>query len=95
MTEDLTRMTAALSEFLATMLQEGFVLPFTMAAIAANGSVYVIRYGQGETGLVPTHLAEHVDGQGFKTPVNLVLVDSRGEAARMVVRPDGGRSILH
>jgi hypothetical protein len=54
----------------------------------------VIRYDQSETGLAPTHLAEHVDGRGFKTPVNLVLVDSRGDAPRMVVRPDGGRSVL-
>ena len=32
-------------------------------------------------------LAQHVEDNAFKTPINMVVVDHDGEAARVVIRP--------
>jgi len=66
------------------LLQRGFELPLYVACISANGSVLVGRY-EAEF----TDLLEHRENDVFTLPVNMMVVDARGEAARVVIRADG------
>ena len=69
--------------------ESGLVLPWHMAVIAANGALIYSRFdpASDET-LECTFLSEHLpDTNGFQAPVNIVLVDSNGEAMRILVRP--------
>lgn len=77
------------AEALREMLARGFELPFTAAAIGANGSAYLFRFEPDDNGLRPDTLAEHIEGGVFALPVNMMIVDSRGEAARVVFAKTG------
>jgi len=80
------------AEQIANVLRElsvrGFVAPYTSAVIGANGSVMTFRYVQREHGLVAEILDQHVEDGGFAMPMNLLVVDSRGEAARATFKPE-------
>lgn len=71
---------AALEQVLAT----GFVLPIHVAAVGSNGAGCLLTYQPCDDGLMPEF---HYLHQGeMIAPVNMMLVDSRGEAARVVFR---------
>jgi hypothetical protein len=75
----------------AVMLDElinrrGFALPIHIVAIGANGSLFAGTFNPS-VGLTPT--AEHFVDDIFKAPLNVIFVDSDGEAARAVIGPDG------
>jgi hypothetical protein len=62
-------------------------LPYLVAAVALNGSCYVVRvpaHGQD-----PVKLAEHTTGPGFQLPINIMIVDATGQANRVVFRQGG------
>jgi len=40
-------------------------------------------------------LAERMKGELFVSPINMLFVDARGEAARVVFGDDGERRIVH
>jgi hypothetical protein len=69
-------------EVLRQCIDNGMKLPFIVCAISPNGSVLVTRINEG---LGPDTLAQHFEDQGFKTPVNIMVVDYDGEAARVVI----------
>jgi hypothetical protein len=71
------------------LLQRGFELPLYVACISANGSVLVGRYEAGDTRVEFRDLLEHRENDVFTLPVNMMVVDARGEAARVVIRSDG------
>ena len=79
-----------LSQVLKQLREEnGFVLPVQVIVIGACGSVLCVEYIQDEDGEVATeHVAERLRPPGFTMPINILLVDSRGEAGR--VRFGGG-----
>lgn len=60
--------------------------PFHVASVAVNGSVLVVRYTDIRDCVV---LAGHLEGGAFKVPVNMMIVDSGGEAVRVVIGNDG------
>jgi hypothetical protein len=70
-------------EILRQCIDNGMKLPFILCAISPNGSVLVTRINEGRG---PDTLAQHFEDPGFKTPVNMVVVDHDGEAARVVIR---------
>ena len=47
------------------------------------------RYEAGDTSVEFTDLLEHRENDVFTLPVNMMVVDARGEAARVVIRADG------
>jgi hypothetical protein len=86
-----------MAEMLSTVLQQGFVLPFRLVAVSVNGSFMVGEYTPNAdgSGLDCETDAQKVVGAGYKLPINIMLVDSRSESARMVIAQDGARSLPH
>ena len=65
------------------LLDRGFEPPITFVAISVDGNVFGCRHtGSGE----PQIVADHGTGEHWRAPVNLLYVDSRGEAARVLLR---------
>ncbi len=75
-----------LQEHFVTVLRQcidnGMKLPFIVCAISPNGSALVMRINDGRG---PDTLAQHFEDYAFKTPVNIMVVDHHGEAARVVI----------
>jgi hypothetical protein len=82
---------------LTECLQNGFVLPLIAACIAVNGGVFVLRYTADEGGgLRAESLAQHNEaGAMMVLPINIMVSDARGEAARVFIGPDGKTQMMH
>ena len=52
--------------------------PFTLAAIAANGAVFVVRYVQSDHGTFRCELLAETQRGEMQTPVNFMIVDAVG-----------------
>jgi hypothetical protein len=68
----------------------GFAMPLHVALIGANGAMMYAAYLQSEDpegGVATEALADHNIEVGMKVPINIVLVDAKGDAARIVVAP--------
>ena len=76
---------------LKACLARGFVPPLYMCAVSVNGSVLTTRfaYTPDETEIKATLLTEHMSDGVYILPVNLMITDTRGEAARAVLQYDG------
>ena len=80
--------------YLRQLLDAGFVMPILVATVSANGAACVVRYDASEKGdLDPTFVCNPTGD--FRLPLNLMFVDARGEAARLVIAPDGQTKLLH
>jgi|SRR5262245_13986884 len=79
------RLTAAVAEFLQRAIAEDFQFPCYMAAVAVNGSVIVTRWAPDGTNFEPEFIAEHIEGDGLALPINVMLTDSTGHAAHMLI----------
>ncbi len=80
-----------LAEFLArtvkTCLQNGMSLPLTLVLMGINGSVSVSRYFRSESGeLDVVEITNHIEGTGLELPLNVMISDSEGKAARALFR---------
>ena len=71
--------------------ERGFELPLHLAVVAVNGYAIVARYTLSATGdgLECIFLAEHAEPDGLRIPINMMAVDSRGEAAHVVIGTGG------
>jgi hypothetical protein len=90
------RVAAQLADALRMMLDDlGFELPLHFAAIASNGAVMAGTYRLDEAGgeLACRVTVEPTDM--VTTPVNIMYVDARGEAARVVIGPSGTPRVYH
>ena len=68
------------SEILRLSLQRCMKPPLTIAAISANGAVFVVQYVQSSDGSFQCELlAEHAPRR-MSTPVNFLVVDAVGSA---------------
>lgn len=83
-----------LSTALGTVIAQGFEFPIFWVAVAANGEMLAGRYDLSESGsgLESRLLVRHSDGGTFAVPVNVMFVDGRGEAARVVIKQSSVRS---
>jgi hypothetical protein len=65
----------------------GLELPFILAVVAANGSILAAKYtpASDHDGLDTTLLAQHVEDPGFGLPINIMIVDQKGDAARVTI----------
>jgi hypothetical protein len=84
---------AQLTEILETLLEKGFAPPIFLAGIAVNGEMFLGEYRESPSGsgLDFELLAQHSPDHAFLTPMNMMFVDRRGEAARVVIRRDGDK----
>jgi hypothetical protein len=72
-----------LAEMLRQCIDNGMQLPFIVCVVSQNGSVLVTRFNEGRG---PNTLAQHFENGAFKTPVNIMVVDHDGQAARIVIK---------
>jgi len=74
------------------LLQQGFVLPFSVTCIGRNGSMICGRYDDIEaTGLDVIFLASHIEDEAFPAPIHMLVVDQRGAAAQMRCEGEEGQ----
>ena len=87
----LVSLAAKITEAINTCLQRGMKLPFVVAMVGSSGSVFCLRYDKNETGdgLEATPLAEHGDPGDFASPINMMVFDKTGQAARVTITDVG------
>lgn len=80
----------SLQEAFQTCIEAGFVPPLHVVLIGANGYMIAMRTHPTEV------LAEHSDASGIcAKPINIMVVDARGEAARFVIKtPDSPPQLI-
>lgn len=74
-----------LAAHLAALLADGFVPPLHIAGLAINGEAFVLSYVHGDEGLHPDWRLE--PRATLMLPLNLMVVDSDGKAARLSIDP--------
>lgn len=79
------------------MLDSGFELPFYVAMIAKNGDIGLGVWRESLTGdgLKFDVLAQHFPTGMFVIPVNMMIVDKRAEAARILLAAGREPVIVH
>ena len=85
---------AHVKEILQSANKKGFALPWHMAIIGANGAMFYSRYeaNADETGLDCEILSDYSPDEGFKTPINILVVDSEGETQRAILEGPSQRN---
>ncbi len=83
----------AIEEALQELLESGFELPLYIIAISANGSMVFAEYAKGSArageGMEIDALSSRDRPEGYVLPINIIFVDSKGEAARLFIQaPD-------
>jgi hypothetical protein len=66
-------------------------LPYLFVAVAINGGILGARYLLDETGegLEAEMLVEHTPVGMMQLPINVMIVDAKGEAVRVLITPEG------
>jgi len=73
--------------------QNGFAPPLQVATVGANGNASITSF-KGESGVLDARY--RFADEGIMTlPLNMMVVDSRGEAARLLISVSGERRLLH
>jgi hypothetical protein len=76
-----------IAEALGAVLEDGFVAPLHVACVARNGSLHYARYVLNDGGGLDLEvLSSHDENGMFVFPINVVIVDSEGDAARVVIK---------
>jgi hypothetical protein len=65
--------------------QPPHLLGFILCAASLNGSVFCIRTAGSDREI----LAEHYEGGSFQLPINIMVIDQTGEAARIAIEAEG------
>ena len=82
-------------EVLETFLEKGWKLPFHFAGIATNGAMVMGSYEAGEDGLDCQIRGSYCPSGNFALPVNWMVTDQEGQAARVVFEKSGKAEWLH
>jgi hypothetical protein len=87
----LAYLAAKITEAINACLQRGMKVPFVVAMVSPNSSVFCLRYDRSDAGdgLTATELAEYNDPAGFALPINIMITDQTGEAALVTIAQDG------
>jgi hypothetical protein len=86
-----TYLTNEFAEALSSLLASGYKLPLTLAGISVNGVAFVATYTQLDADSLECEFKLEPKGY-MKIPINLMVVDARGEAARVVI---GSDALMH
>ncbi len=88
--EEIPGLTENFADILSKLLSSGFEPPIWLATISLNGCALTVRYDQDPdgSGFSATVLSEHFPEPTMQLPINLMCVDSRGEAARVVIKAE-------
>lgn len=88
----------AMVGFIAELKALGAQMPIYAACVGLNGSLVFLRYSEedGKTTLVTEILADHSAGKEWQLPVNVLLVDARGEGYRAAFKGfNRGPELVH
>jgi hypothetical protein len=87
----------ALAGILDALLERGFQLPIHCAVMGVNGSLIAALFDKAadEDRLFTTCTAQHFVDDGFTLPINMLFVDSRGEATRVLVEANGSAQFMN
>ena len=90
------RLVRHLGDAIRELLDGGFVLPIQMACVAVN-EVMIFAPDAAEDALVAAYelVIAHHSARELHLPVNIVLVDAAGGAARVRIPQDGDYQIIH
>ena len=81
-----------LADIINACLERGLVLPLHLCAVSVNGAVSVVRYSESEDdedSIDAEVVVQHDPDAGVQWPINLMMTDADGEAARvLLVDPD-------
>ena len=85
--EKLLRLAGFIAGVLTQCKDCGMELPFVLRAAAQIDSTFVVLYFEAGPGdkLGCGALEDHMVGLGFECPVNIMIVDQSGEAARITI----------
>ena len=72
-----------LNDLIEELDGRGWQRPFTMVAVGVNGAAVGVRHDRGEG----EPLFQH--GGLLTLPINVMIVDANGAAARVLIRTDG------
>ena len=83
----------ALSECLTECLDREMPLPFLMVCVGVDGSIIGARYTQSEEDEDKRFdvevLVKHFTDGKMVLPINIMIVDASGEAARVLISAEG------
>ena len=84
---------AHLADIITALLAQGFTPPLCLCAVDSKGTLIAMRYDYNSTTeAFDPHLIAETDPEGaMYFPINMMVVDARGEAARVVFQFDGWR----
>jgi len=95
---DLKDTAKQIRQILLLLQESGFTMPIILTSIDRYGSVMLAEYttvhGKGDHWDCEI-IAERMKSELFEPPINMLFVDARGEAARVVFDAAGERRILH
>jgi len=76
---------------LAEMQRAEYAAAIPLVAVAINGGILGARYLLDETGegLEAEMLVEHTPVGMMQLPINVMIVDAKGEAVRVLITPEG------
>ena len=81
------------SAALDACVQRGMPLPYIVVAASIDGIVMATRFK--EVGGEPEVLVDMPQGTTFKLPINAMIIDATGEAARVVLSTTDGHLTVH
>jgi hypothetical protein len=73
------------AKILQELIDSGFEIPIIVTAIGSNGSIVVCGYSADGSGVRFNPIAERAKSGGLAEPVNVLIVDVKGSASRVVV----------
>jgi len=81
----------SLARILDALLERGYQPPIHFAAMGVNGSLIAALFHRAanENHFSTTCTAQYFVDESFALPINMLFVDSRGEAVRVLVESDG------
>lgn len=95
---DLNDTAKQIRQILILLEEGGFKMPIILTSIDRYGSVMVAEYtavpGKNDHWDCEI-IAERMKSELFEPPINMLFVDARGEAARVVFDTEGERRIVH
>ncbi|HET8562794.1 MAG TPA: hypothetical protein VFM35_02860 [Candidatus Binatia bacterium] len=82
-----------LARVLTRLTEEGWIFPVCFSAISTNGAMVCGRYmnATGSGGII----ASHCPSGEFVLPMNMMVVDEKGQAALIKWSPDAAPIVVH
>lgn len=87
--QSMEELSLKLSEAMEGCLDLGFVLPWYAVMVSTDGGIQAFKITDYDgPGLKVEQIIEHVVNEIVPFPLNVMIVDSKGEAARVLIGPE-------